>query len=210
MNNPKSVRALALSVLNKKRDSAWDNGGTVAQKPSQASNPGGTAKIESIQSDNPTVPLSHTLGTGTVGQWRKSGTALGTTAGQSADFPYADALDQLESRCPEYIDPERWQQCIRDAERFLAAWGDKAFALGWSADDLFGLHSPPAKPRPVYSRLTRYDATGLCWLLEGRRVIALSADTAAIECGNGNVVTYRKYRKPALGPLGDSLDDFTG
>jgi hypothetical protein len=121
-------------------------------------------------------------------------------------FPFLGS----ESRCPEYIDPERWQQCIRDAERFLAAWGDKAFALGWSADDLFGLHSPPAKPRPVYSRLTRYDATGLCWLLEGRRVIALSADTAAIECGNGNVVTYRKYRKPALGPLGDSLDDFTG
>jgi hypothetical protein len=32
--------------------------------------------------------------------------------------------------------------------------------------------------------------------------VALSADTAAIEYGNGNIVTYRKHRKPALGPLG--------
>jgi hypothetical protein len=26
----------------------------------------------------------------------------------------------------------------------------------------------------------------------GRRVVALSSDTAAIECGNGNIVTFRK------------------
>jgi hypothetical protein len=37
---------------------------------------------------------------------------------------------------------------------------------------------------------------------------ALIADTAAIECGSGNILVYRKARKPALGPLGDSLDDF--
>jgi hypothetical protein len=95
-----------------------------------------------------------------------------------------------------------------DAQRFLAGWGDKALALGWTADELFGLHEPPARPHPSYSRLSRYDATGLLWLLQGRRVVALSADTAAIEYGNGNIVTYRKHRKPALGPLGDSLDDF--
>jgi hypothetical protein len=38
--------------------------------------------------------------------------------------------------------------------------------------------------------------------------VALTADTAAIECGNGNVIVYRKARKPALGPIGDSFDDF--
>jgi hypothetical protein len=48
------------------------------------------------------------------------------------------------------------------------------------------------------------------WLLQGRRVIALTVDTAAIQNPNtGNVLTYRKARKPAYGPLGDSLDDFT-
>ena len=46
--------------------------------------------------------------------------------------------------------------------------------------DLFGLHTPPAKPHPSYSRLSRYDATGLCWLLQGRPVVVLTTDTAAI------------------------------
>jgi hypothetical protein len=75
---------------------------------------------------------------------------------------------------------------------------------------LFGLHEPPAKPHPSYSRLSRYDATGLLWLLQGRRVIALAETTAAISTPSGGTVTYRKLRKPAYGPLGDSLDDFTG
>jgi hypothetical protein len=123
-------------------------------------------------------------------------------------FPFAEALDALERRRPEYVEPERWQQCLIDAQRFLASWGDKAAALGWTADELFGLHEPPARPHPSYSRLSRYDCTGLLWLLQGRRVVALTADTSAIECGNGNIVTYRKHHKPALGPLGDSLDDF--
>ena len=53
-------------------------------------------------------------------------------------------------------------------------------------------------------------ATGLLWLLQGRRVIALTDSTAAIQNpSTGNVLTYRKARKPAYGPLGDSLDDFT-
>jgi hypothetical protein len=126
----------------------------------------------------------------------------------AAPFPFAEALDTLERCRPEYIEPERWHQCLIDAQRFLASWGDKALTLGWTGDELFGLHEPPAKPHPSYHRLSRYDATGLLWCLEGRRVIALSADTAAIEGHSGNVTTYRKHRKPALGPLGDSLDDF--
>jgi hypothetical protein len=123
-------------------------------------------------------------------------------------FPYSGDLNTLERRRPEYIEPDRWQQAVTDAQRFLAAWGDKALALGWSADELFGLHEPPARPHPSYSRLSRYEPTGLLWLLEGRRVIALTAETAAIECRSGNIVTYRKHRKSGLGPLGDSLDDF--
>jgi hypothetical protein len=79
-------------------------------------------------------------------------------------FPYAEVLDHLDRRCPEHIEVERWQQCIADASRFIATWGDKALALGWSNRDLFGLHKPPAKPHPAYSRLSRYDDTGLLWL----------------------------------------------
>jgi hypothetical protein len=125
-------------------------------------------------------------------------------------FPFAGDLDHLERRCPDYVEAERWRQCVEDARRFLASWGDQALALGWAASELFGLHAPPANPHPSYSRLSRYDCTGLLWLLQGRRVVALTADTAAIQNpSTRNVLAYRKLRKPALGPLGDSLDDFT-
>jgi hypothetical protein len=118
-------------------------------------------------------------------------------------------LAHLERRCPDHIEVKRWQQCVRDASRFLGSWGDKAAALGWTSWDLFGLHKPPTKPHPAYSRLSRYDDTGLLWLLGGRRVIALTANTAVIATPSGGTVTYRKLRKPAYGPLGDSIDDFT-
>lgn len=124
-------------------------------------------------------------------------------------FPFAAALDELERRRPEFIEAERWQRCLLDAQHFLGEWGDKALALGWSDRELFGLHDPPTQPQPSYSRLSRYDCTGLLWLLQGRRVVALAADTAAIETASG-IVVYRKHRKPAYGPLGDSLDDFSG
>jgi hypothetical protein len=110
-------------------------------------------------------------------------------------FPFADSLNELERRCPDHVPAERWQQCLIDAQRFLASWSDKAHALGWTADELFGLHEPPAKPRPTYSRLSRYDATGLCWLLQGRRVIALTDTTAAIENPSGAIVAYRKTQR---------------
>jgi hypothetical protein len=44
-------------------------------------------------------------------------------------------------------------------------------------------------------------------LLHGRRVVELTKDKAVIETATGNV-SYRRYNKPALGPFGDSLDDF--
>jgi hypothetical protein len=73
--------------------------------------------------------------------------------------------------------------------------------------DLFGLPKPPEKPHPSYSRLSRYDETGLVWLLQGRDVLALTDSIAGIENSTGNITTYRRHNKPALGPMGDSLDD---
>jgi hypothetical protein len=123
-------------------------------------------------------------------------------------FPFAEALDALERRCPNYVPTDRWQQCIEDAQRFLADWGPQAEALGWTSAELLGLHTPPANPHPSYHRLSRYDCTGLIWGLNGRRVIALTEDTAAVETSSGAALIYRKHRKPAFGPMGDSLDDF--
>ena len=120
---------------------------------------------------------------------------------------YASALAALRAECPVYVDAADWQQAIEGAHRFVTQWGKQAEALGWASADLFGLHIPPEKPAPNYRRLSRYDKTGLIWLLHGRRVVALTRDKAVIATATGTV-SYRRYNKPALGPLGDSLDDF--
>src|SRR5215468_10963615 len=92
-----------------------------------------------------------------------------------------------------------------DAYAFLKR-EQRRVLVGASATD--ETESPQAlAPGPKYQRLSRYDQTGLVWLLQGRRVVELTQDKAVIETATGTV-SYRRYNKPALGPLGDSLDDF--
>ena len=119
---------------------------------------------------------------------------------------YGRTMAALEARCPDLVPADRWQLAVDDGRRFLARWGDQAEALGWTARDLFGLHTPE-KPHPSYGRLSRYDETGLIWLLEGRPVVALTEATAAIQNPTAAITVYRRFDKPALGPVGDSLDD---
>jgi hypothetical protein len=122
---------------------------------------------------------------------------------------YASALAVLRAECPVCVDAADWQQAIEDGHRFVTRWGKQAEALGWAPIDLFGLHTTPEKPAPNYRRLSRYDQTGLIWLLRGRRVVGLTKDKAVIETATGTVA-YRRYNKPALGPIGDSVDDISG
>ena len=89
----------------------------------------------------------------------------------------------------------------------MGKWGEQAERLGWTARDLFGLFPAPQNPHPTFSRLSRYEHTGLIWLLHGCPVIALTEATAAIQTPSGAITIYRKHNKPALGPPGDSLDD---
>jgi hypothetical protein len=117
-------------------------------------------------------------------------------------------LAALEARCPDLVPVACWQAAVEDGRRFLARWGEQAEAFGWTARDLFGLHMPPERPHPSYSRLSRYDEIGLIWLLRGREVIALTEATAVIQGSTGAITIYRRHNKPVLGPLGDSLDDF--
>lgn len=64
-----------------------------------------------------------------------------------------------------------------------------------------------SNPAPSDSRLSHYDETGLFWPLRGRPVVALMETEAAIQ-GAMAVLIFRKLHKPALGPVGDSLDDW--
>lgn len=113
----------------------------------------------------------------------------------------------MERRCPEHVDHERWQQAITDGRQFLAQWSEKAAGLGWTARDLLGLPSAPETPAANYERLSRYDQVGLVWLLQGRQVLALTEDTAAIENPSGSITAYRRHNMPAIGPVGDSSED---
>jgi hypothetical protein len=119
---------------------------------------------------------------------------------------YRDALAALRSKCPEFVENDRWQQTIRDAEIFLQRWSEQAQTLGWSARDLFGLHSVPDRPAPSYQRLSRYDAIGLIWLLQGRPVTALTETTATILASSGANLTYRRSNKPTSA-LGDNFNN---
>jgi hypothetical protein len=121
---------------------------------------------------------------------------------------YAKTIIALRERCPDHVESERWRQALTDAEGFLVEWGEQAQALGWTTRDLFGLHEVPATPHATYQRLSRYDCTGLVWLLQGSPVVALTEATAAIRMPTGSITTYRLHNKPAFGPLGDSIDDF--
>jgi hypothetical protein len=128
-------------------------------------------------------------------------------ATRAAGLAYGFSLNKLRSECPELIEADRWRQATADAEIFLATWGSQAHTLGWTERELFGLHPVPARPPATYSRLSRYDETGLIWLLQDRPVVALTESKAVIRGYSGATLTYRKHNKPAFGPLGDSLDD---
>ena len=39
---------------------------------------------------------------------------------------FAEVFAALEGKCPDYVDLERWRQCLDDALEFLATWGRQA------------------------------------------------------------------------------------
>jgi hypothetical protein len=117
----------------------------------------------------------------------------------------------LQKLCPDRVPVDRWQQCIADAETFLQQWGERAFELGWTVSDLFGLSDVPINPAPLYNRMGRYDEIGLLWLLDGRKtVVELTAGTAAIQNRSGSITTYRRHNKPALGGRSGGLAERLG
>jgi hypothetical protein len=88
---------------------------------------------------------------------------------------FAQAFAAIQAHPPADVARGRWNAFINDAGLFLDAWGKHANRLGWTVEDLFGLH-PTAG-------LRRHDQAGLCWLLKGERVIALTANEARLSGG---------------------------
>jgi hypothetical protein len=99
---------------------------------------------------------------------------------------WADGFVRLHPDLPPLGVPAwRWLRFVNDVGRFLdSPFCASAAALGWGPHDLFGCdHDRP---------FARIDHLGLLWLLDGGRVLALTANTATIETSNGSILTYRR------------------
>src|SRR4051794_39554219 len=107
---------------------------------------------------------SATLATPATGSDGDDQAAMAVTGGVPA--AYATAFAAMQMGCPSGVPEPRWRQAVNDAALFLKQWGEMAERLGWTADNLFGLH--PTVP------LSRVDAMGLVWLLKGQRVTTLT------------------------------------
>jgi hypothetical protein len=180
-------------------------------EPSKPSKP----SFEGFEGEPGGDPFQSTVGSG-GSRWAERGRHRGTAVVKGSDsgtpldrFAHARALAVLRERCPDLVEEHRWREAVTDADSFLSRWGEYAAALGWSTLDLFGLHPVPQNPAPSYRRLSRYDQTGLFWLLEGRPVVGLTDTTATIQHPSGSITGYRRQNRPPLGFLGDSLDLFS-
>lgn len=107
---------------------------------------------------------------------------------QGAGVPreWAEGFARLDTeRPPGDVPARRWLSFVDDAGRFLdGGWANRAAALGWGPLELFG--ADRLKP------FARVDKMGLVWLLNKRRLLALTKDTAAIENRNSPPHTYRR------------------
>ena len=123
--------------------------------------------------------------------WRHSGEERAAIVEHESKIPraWAEGFARLHpDRPPRDVPRRRWQTFIDDCGRFLeGSWAERAVALGWGPLDLFGADCD--KP------FARIDQSGLIWLLNGDRLIALGENTATIETRTGKPQIWR--RKPS-------------
>jgi hypothetical protein len=99
---------------------------------------------------------------------------------------WAEGFARLDpNKPPSDVPPQRWLRFLEDCRRFLGGgWASRAAELCWGQLDLFGCD----RERPF----ARVDRAGLLWLLNGRKLVAFTADTATIETLSGAHQTYRR------------------
>jgi hypothetical protein len=109
-----------------------------------------------------------------------------STRGVTIGVIAAEGLARLDPTEPPCDVPlRRWFQFIDDSARFLReGWAPCAEALGWTLLDLFGCDG--VKP---FARISR---AGLLWLIDGKKLLALSAKDAAIATPSGGTLKYRR------------------
>jgi hypothetical protein len=131
-------------------------------------------------------PIPH--GDCTAASWGEFETERSAILQYEGNIPrdWAEGFARLHpDRPPGGVPARRWLRFIDDIGLFLdSPFCAVAVGLGWGAYDLFGCdHDRP---------FVRIDYLGLLWLLDGGRVMALTADTATIKTSNGSILTYRR------------------
>ena len=107
----------------------------------------------------------------------------------------AEGLARLDpAGAPHDVPMGRWIQFIDDYRRFLNdGWANRAERLGWTPLDLFGCDR--TKP------LARISRAGLLWLLNGRKLFALTGDAATIATTSGGYLSFRRCMREPGGVL---------
>jgi len=86
---------------------------------------------------------------------------------------------------PDGLPEIEWRQMVMDARRTIQNWGADFVAFGWTTLQVFGVNRDP--------RHRRLDVLGLVYLLRGRPIEAIDADTALIRSARGDTTTF--YRR---------------
>ena len=102
---------------------------------------------------------------------------------------WRDALAQLETRPrPESIPADRWSQAVADASYLVHDWGHALSRCGWTLSDIFSVH----REKP----LARFDAMGVCLLLQGRKIGPIDQVRIAIRQPGCAVLHFGRQRLP--------------
>lgn len=128
----------------------------------------------------PIVPIVPNDAPPPIGTFGINGT-VGTNGTSGTD------ADHDRDRPPRGVAPKAWRLLLADLETFRRDWSDRAAELGWSELELYG-----ADRRAPWERV---DRSGLVWMLRGRPVVAMTADTATIATPSGGHLTYRCRRR---------------
>jgi hypothetical protein len=143
--------------------------------------------LETFPHYQTTNPLhAHRLSMFTCVHLRDAEEERAAVAGKIRDAPrvWAEAAARLDpAHSPGDIPPTRWLHFINDCGRFFDdGWASRAAALGWGPLDLFGCD----RNKPF----ARIDRAGLLWLLNGRKLLAITAESASILTASGGKLTY--------------------
>jgi hypothetical protein len=103
---------------------------------------------------------------------------------------WAEAFAILANSCPpSTLDPETWNELINAAGVFLDEWGSQAAALGWAAEELFGLDAK--------SPVQEHDVSRAALFLGGARVIAMTQSRLVLR-RDGDLRTITRRRPTSL------------